>query len=387
MTDQVMDQVVRGRCDERFAALRDLLATNVATGEELGVSLAVVIDGAPVVDLVGGHRDIARSAPWTEDTITNVWSTTKMVTNLAALMCVDRGVVDVDAPVAQYWPEFATNGKEGVLVRHVLSHTSGVSGLEQPAATEDLYDWEGATSRMAQQAPWWEPGTASGYHALNQGHLIGEILRRVTGTTLKQFVADEIAGPLGADFQIGAAEGDWPRIADVVPPPPLPLDFATLPPDSPMLKTFIGPAPFAEAANTAEWRRADMGACNGHGNARSVARILSAIANGGSVDGVRLLSAETTERIFEEQVDGVDLVLGAPLRWGLGYALPKPELLAYIPQGRRCFWGGWGGSMAVVDPEHRMVIAYVMNKMAPGIIGSDRSAAYIGAVYEAVGAN
>lgn len=387
MTDQVTYQAVQGRCDERFSSLRDLVAANVASGEELGVSVAVVIDGTPVVDLVGGHRDAKQTVPWTEDTITNVWSITKMVTSLAALMCVDRGLVDLDAPVARYWPEFAANGKDGVLVRHVLSHTSGVSGLEQPAVTADLYDWEGATSRLAEQAPWWEPGTASGYHALNQGHLLGEILRRVTGKTLKQFVADEIAGLLDADFQIGAAEGDWSRVADVVPPPPLPLDLAALPPDSPMVKTFTGPAPSAEDANTAEWRRADMGACNGHGNARSVARILSAVALGGEVDGVRLLSPTTVDRIFEEQADGIDLVLGAPLRWGVGYALPKPELLPYIPEGRRCFWGGWGGSMAVVDPEHGMAVAYVMNKMAPGIIGSDRSAAYIGAVYEALGAN
>lgn len=208
MTDQVTDQVVQGRCDERFAGLRDLVAANVASGEELGVSVAVVLDGTPVVDLVGGHRDAAQTVPWTEDTITNVWSTTKMVTSLATLMCVDRGLVDLDAPVATYWPEFAANGKEGVLVRHVLSHTSGVSGLEQPAATADLYDWDGATSRLAAQAPWWEPGTASGYHALNQGHLLGEVIRRVTGRTLKQFVAEEIAGPLGADFQIRAAEND-----------------------------------------------------------------------------------------------------------------------------------------------------------------------------------
>lgn len=381
------DRVLQGRCEERFGALREALAANVASGEELGVSLAVHVDGVPVVDLIGGHRDVDRRVPWTQDTITNVWSTTKTVTNLAALMCVDRGLVDLDAPVATYWPQFAANGKEGVLVRHVLAHTSGVSGLEQPACIEDLYDSAAATSRMAAQAPWWEPGTASGYHALNQGHLVGEVIRRVTGSTLKEFVAAEIAGPLGADFQIGAAEGDWPRIADVVPPPPLPLDLSALPPDSPMVKTFTGPAPAAEDANTPGWRRAEMGACNGHGNARSVARILSAIACGGTVDGVRLLSPQTIELIFDEQADGTDLVLGAPLRWGVGYALPKPELLPYIPDGRRCFWGGWGGSMAVIDLERRMTIGYVMNKMAPGLIGSERSAAYISAVYEALGSS
>src|SRR6202035_888018 len=184
------------------------------------------------------------------DTTTNVWSSTKTVTSLAALMLAERGDLDVDAPVAKYWPEFAANGKQDVLVRHLLSHASGVSGLDQPAVVADLYDWEQATSRMAAQAPWWEPGTASGYHALNYGHLVGEVVRRISGKTLRQFVAEEIAGPRGADFQMGAAEGDWGRIADVVPPVPLPIDLAAVGPDSPAVKTLTGPLIEARVANT-----------------------------------------------------------------------------------------------------------------------------------------
>src|ERR1700745_1926139 len=152
-----------------------------------------------------------------------------------------------------------------------MAHAPGVSGLDQPATVETLYDWEQSTSRMAGQAPWWEPGTASGYHALNYGHLVGEIVRRISGKTLKQFVAEEIAGPLGATFQIGAAESDWARIAPVVPPPPLPFDLEALGMDSPVVKTFTGPVVIADYANTPDWRRADIGAANGHGNARSVA--------------------------------------------------------------------------------------------------------------------
>ena len=266
---------IQGTCDERFEAVRSALAKNLDSGEELGASIVVDIDGDHVVDLWGGHRDEARTTPWDEHTITNVWSSTKTVTSLAALMLVDRGELDVDQPVAKYWPEFAANGKQDVLVRHVMSHASGVSGLDQPASVEVLYDWEQATSRMAAQAPWWEPGTASGYHALNYGHLVGEVVRRISGKTLKQFVAEEIAGPLGADFQIGAAESDWSRIAPVVPPPPLPIDLAALGMDSPAVKTFTGPTPAAEDANTPGWRRADIGAANGHGNARSVARVMS----------------------------------------------------------------------------------------------------------------
>jgi CubicO group peptidase (beta-lactamase class C family) len=376
---------IHGVCDERFAAVRSAMQSYLDSGDELGTSLVLDIDGHIVIDMWGGFRDEARTIPWSNDTITNVWSSTKTVTSLAALMLADRGELDVDAPVARYWPEFAAAGKQDVLVRHLMSHSSGVSGLDQPAVIEDLYDWDKAISRMAAQAPWWEPGTASGYHALNYGHLVGEVVRRVSGKTLKQFVAEEIAGPLGADFQIGAAESDWGRIANVVPPPPLPFDLEALGPDSPAVKTLTGPAVAAEVANTPGWRHADLGAVNGHGNARSVARVMSVVARGGEVDGVRLLSPETIDLIFHEQTNGVDLVLGVPLRLGIGYGLPQPGAVGWIPDGRICFWGGWGGSMIVMDTARRMTISYMMNKMAAGIIGSDRSAAYGKAIYDAVG--
>ena len=373
-----------GKCDDRFDGLRAALARNLDSGEELGASLVLDIDGEVAVDLWGGFCDEARTVPWSEQTITNVWSSTKTVTSLAALMLVDQGELDVDAPVARYWPEFADRGKQDILVRHVMSHASGVSGLEQPAVPEDLYDWTAATTRMAAQAPWWPPGTASGYHALNYGHLVGELVRRITGKTLKQFVAEEIAGPLGADFQIGAAEADWARISDVVPPPPLPFDFSVLDPDSPTVKTLTGPLVPAETANTPGWRRADIGAANGHGNARSVARIMSVVSRGGEVDGVRLLGQDTIDLIFREQQNGIDLVLGVPLRFGIGYGLPQLDILPWLPDERICFWGGWGGSMIVMDVGRRMTISYMMNKMAPGIIGSDRSAEYGQAIYTAL---
>ena len=375
---------LHGTCDGRFEAVRSALQQNLDSGAELGASLVLDIDGDIVIDLWGGFRDQARTIPWSADTITNVWSSTKTVTSLAALMLADRGQLDVDAPVAQYWPEFAASGKEDVRVRHLMSHTSGVSGLDQPAVTADLYDWDKATSRMAAQAPWWEPGTASGYHALNYGHLVGEVVRRISGRTLKQFVAEEIAGPLGADFQIGAAEKDWDRIADVVPPPPLPFDLAAMDPTSPAVRTFTGPVVDAADANTSGWRHADIGAANGHGNARSVARIMSVIARGGAVDGIRLLRPETIDLIFAAQVNGVDLVLGVPLRFGIGYGLPQRDVLPWIPDERICFWGGWGGSMIVMDTGRRMTISYIMNKMAPGIVGSERSVAYGQAIYDAL---
>lgn len=375
---------IDGICGDRFGAVRRELEQCLDSGDELGASIVVDVDGDVAVDLWGGHRDEARTQPWQRDTITNVWSTTKTVTSLAALMLVDRGELDVDAPVSRYWPEFEAGGKQDVLVRHLLSHTSGVSGLDQPAAVEDLYDWEKSTARFAAQEPWWEPGTASGYHAMNFGHLIGEVLRRITGRSLRQFVAEEIAGPLGADFQIGAAEADWDRIADVVPPPPLAVDLAALDANSPAVRTFTGPVVDAKFANTPEWRLADIGAANGHGNARSVARMLSVLPRGGEIDGVRLLRPETIELIFREQANGVDLVLGVPLRLGMGYGLPQPDTIPYIPDGKICFWGGWGGSLIVMDIGRRVTISYMMNKMGAGIIGSDRSERYLRAIYAAL---
>ena len=377
---------ISGHCDEKFEEMRHLLSKSIDSGADIGASVAVTINGKFVVDMWGGWVDEAKTIPWAENTLTNVWSTTKTMAALCALVLVERGQLDVDAPVSKYWPEFAANGKEAVLVRHIMSHTSGVSGWAQPVVIEDIFDWDKSTRMLAAQAPWWEPGTASGYHAMNQGHLIGEVVRRITGISLGTFFKREIAGPLGADFHIGLATSEFGRVSNVIPPPPLPFDIAAMDPDSVAVKTFTGPV-LGDASDAwrPEWRRAEIPAANGHGNARSVARIQSIVANGGEVDGVRLLSKSSIDTIFRQQSDGVDLVLGLPLRFGIGYGLPCKETLPYIPDGRICFWGGWGGSIIIVDVDRRMTIAYMMNKMEGGIIGGLRSAALIGAAYSAVG--
>ncbi|WP_151771093.1 serine hydrolase domain-containing protein [Streptomyces abyssomicinicus] len=375
---------LNGYVDERFAAVREAAEANLAVGAETGLSVYLDIDGERVIDLWGGHADAARTRPWERDTVVNVWSTTKTVASLAALMLVDRGELDVDAPVAKYWPEFATDGKEGVLVRHVLSHTSGVSGWAAPFDVADLFDWERSTAHLAAQAPWWTPGEGSGYHLLNFGHLVGEVVRRVSGKPLKRFVDEEISGPLGADFRIGAREADWGRCAEIVPPPPMQIDPGAVDPRSVLAKTLMGAPLRAEIANTPQWRLADIGGANGHGNAASIARILSVVSRGGEVDGVRLLSPETIELIFREQAHGVDQVLAIPLRWGIGYALPEPAGVPFIPEGRICFWGGWGGSQIVMDLERRMTFCYVMNEMKAGLVGSETGAQYLNAVYAAV---
>ena len=373
---------VHGSCDERFQGVRDALAQQL-DGEELGASIAVDLDGETVVDIWGGYRDEARTTPWTEDTIVNGWSTTKTVLNLAALMLVERGELDVDAPVGNYWPEFSAKGKKDVEVRHLMSHTSGVSGWDQPFSIRDMYDWETACERLAAQRPWWEPGTASGYHAASQGHLVGEVIRRITGRTFQRFVDEEIAGPLGADFQVGAREQDWTRIAPVVAPPRVDPD-----PDvdlsSVATRTWTGPVMSTKATVTPEWRAADLGALNGHSNARGVLDVMRVMSLGGSAGGVRLLEPETIELVFQQQSDGVDLVLEEPFRFGIGYCLGSP-VVPYVPSGRTFFWGGWGGSLVVMDLDRRLTISYMMNKMAGGILGSDRAESYVRAVYDAVG--
>lgn len=374
---------VHGTCDARFAAMRDILAENLDAGRDLGASVAVRIGGESVVDLWGGWADTERTREWAEDTITNVWSSTKTQMTLCALILVDRGLLDLDAPVARYWPEFAENGKDTVLVRHLLGHTSGVSGWAQPVTVDDIYDWDRSTAMLAAQEPWWEPGTASGYHALCQGHLVGEVIRRITGMRLGEFFRREVAEPLGCDFHIGLDPTEFSRVSAVVPPPPPPIDPSTLDPESVVVKTFTGPVMHAKVSWTNEWRQADIGAANGHGNARSVALAQSALSNGGVAAGVRLLSADAIEEIFRVQADGTDQVLMLPVRFGIGFGLPN-DAVPHLPQRRLCYWGGWGGSQVVNDLDNQMTITYMMNRMDDGLLGDVRGQDLVSAALAAM---
>ncbi len=371
---------IHGRCDARFDELKTLLGESLDRGDDVGASVAVVHQGELVVDLWGGHRDAARSEPWEEDTITNVWSSTKTMQSLCALVLADRGELDVHAPVARYWPEFAAAGKEGVLVKHLLAHTAGLPAWREPMQEADLYDWEKATELLAAQAPWWEPGSAHGYHALTQGYLVGEVVRRVAGQSLGAFFASEIAGPLSADFHIGLPADHDPRVSLVIPPEEaleVPEDTESAP-----YKTFANPPLDATLAHRSAWRRAEIPAANGHGNARSVATVQAVVSNGGEMHGKRLLSQPTIDLIFDEQSRGDDLILGIPLRFGIGYGLPN-ETVPFIPDRKICFWGGWGGSLAIEDPEEQLTFSYVMNRMV-GLLGDPRGAALVEATYRAL---
>lgn len=365
---------VGGYFDPKFLPAIEQFAENIANDGDVGASFAVSIDGEVVIDVWGGHLDAARTMPWQQDTLVNVWSSTKTVSFLCALVLADRGLLDFDAPVSDYWPEFASNGKENVLVWHFMNHAAGLSGLDQQVTVDDQYDWAKMTALLAAQAPWWEPGTRSGYHGLTQGYLIGELVSRITGKSLGQFLRDEIAGPLDADFYIGAPDAILPRICDLIIPPETTSSNDQLDddPESISRRSFRSPEARAEACNTLAWRKAEMPAANGQGNARSLMRLQTPLACGGSAFGVDLVSAATARSIMEERISGVDLVLKMPVAFGLGFALNKGPV-PLTPNPNSCFWAGWGGSNVVIDQDARVVTAYAMNKMFPSLLGDTRS--------------
>ena len=333
--DDMVD--ISGTCPRQFAAVKDAFAANFETNGDVGASCAVIMHGEPVVDLWGGTLDREGTEPWHRDTIINVYSTTKTMSCLALLVLISRGLVDPDAPVERYWPEFGAAGKSNVLVRHLLSHTAGVPAWDKRLEPTDLYDWDKVTAMLAEQPTWWEPGSKSGYHAVTQGNLVGEVVRRVDGRSV----------------------GSIPFRA-------------------------ANPRLMAEQSWDVEWRRAEIPAAGGHGNARGVAMAQSIVSAGGKARGVELLSKEVIDRIFDVQAAGRDLVLGIGVTFGVGYGLNSPRN-PISPNARVCYWGGWGGSLVVNDVDAGMTMAYVMNRMGEGTVGDDRAHTILRAAYESLG--
>lgn len=381
---------IDGHCDARFAAVRSAFEENFRERQELGAAVTVVADGATVVDLWGGWADPARTRPWERDTLVNVWSTSKGPVALCAHLLADRGLLDLDAPVATYWPEFAAAGKEKVLVRHLLSHRAGLSGPREPHSFAELCDWEVTTRRLAAMEPWWEPGTRSGYHALTFGHLVGEVVRRVSGLRPGAFLAREVTGPLGIDFGIGLPERETGRVAELThrraaASTEQAAIFSQLSPAA--LAALTNPAVGAAEANTSAWRAAEIPAANGHGTARAVAALYGIFAGGGTHDGRRVLSPEAAERVREGQGSCRDLVLGAGFEGeteiGLGLWLSGANG-SYGPNPRAVGHDGFGGSAGLADPEAGVSLGYVMNRMGPHIADDPRKMALVNAVYDAL---
>ncbi|MEU6281688.1 serine hydrolase domain-containing protein [Streptomyces sp. NPDC047028] len=378
---------VHGHCDARFTAVRQAFEENFAERGELGAAVAVSIDGEPVVDLWSGWADADRTRPWERDTLVNVWSTTKGPVALCAHILADRGLLDFDAPVAAYWPEFAAAGKERVLVRHLLSHRAGLCGLREPHSLDDLYDWELTTSRLAAAEPWWEPGTRSGYHALTYGFLVGEVVRRISGLRPGAFLEREVTGPLGIDFTVGLPEKESGRVAELIHPRARSgggqaAAFGQLMPEA--IAALANPLVGAAQANTPEWRAAEIPAANGHGTARAVAALYGVFAGRGSYGGRRILSPEAAERVREGQGGCRDLVLGAGFEHeteiGLGLWLSGTNG-SYGPNPRAFGHDGFGGSCGLADPEAGVALGYTMNRMGPHIADDPRKTALVEAVY------
>jgi len=381
---------IDGHCGPRFAAVRTAFEENFRDRNELGAAVTVTLDGETVVDLWGGWADAARTRPWERDTLVNVWSTTKGPVALCAHILADRGLLDLDARVATYWPEFAAAGKENILVRHLLSHRAGLAGLREPHSLAQLYDWELTTGRLAAMEPWWEPGTRSGYHALTYGFLVGEVVRRVSGLLPGAFLEREVTGPLGIDFTIGLPEKEAGRAAELVHPPVASSSeqaaiFSQLAPAA--IAALTNPIAGAAEANTPEWRAAEIPAANGHGTARAIAALYGVFAGRGSYGGHRVLSPEAAERVREGQGSCRDLVLGAGFAHeteiGLGLWLSGPNG-SYGPDPRAFGHDGFGGSCGLADPDAGVSLGYVMNRMGPHIADDPRKSALIDALYGAL---
>ena len=373
---------LQGSCDPRFGAVRDAFAANWSAHDEVGASLCVIVGGETVVDLWGGYADAERSRSWERDTIANVYSSTKGIAAVAAAMLVDRGQLDVERPVIDYWPEFGQAGKSEIKVKHLLTHEAGLAGVDEELPDGAVLDWERMIGALERQVPMWTPGEGMGYHAITYGWLVGEIIRRIDGRTCGEFVRDEIAGPLGVDFFIGLPESEDARTADLIAAPGTgPIGGG---PQDTLAGRALGLAAprLAGTVNSREWRAAELPAANGHGNGRAMATIYSALAQGGG----GLLSQEAVEACgATEYVAREDLVLGFLVRRSLGFILSTAGgRYEWGPNPRTFGHSGAGGSLGFADPDAQIGFGYVMNQMSAGLGADPRWKPMIDAVYASV---
>jgi len=360
---------IHGLCDARFAGVRHAFAENFRDRGELGAAVAITLDGTPVVDLWAGWMDHTRTRSWQRDTLVNVFSVGKAMAALALLILVERGQVDLDAPVARYWPEFAAQDKDAVSVRMLLGHRAGLPAIRNPLPDGAMYDWALMAAALAAEAPWWAPGRLHGYHVNTFGFLVGELVRRVSGASIDRFFRREIAAPLGADFHFGIGPEQDERVAD--------YSFSETPPrivgeQDDAARRFLLGCVYSNppgiiglgTVNTREWRAAVMPSTNGHATARAVARIYSALAGGGAVDGIRVVQPATVDHAIQEVSCGADVVLGRPSRFGLGFQLTQPER-PLGPNPRTFGHFGAGGALGFADPDARLAFACIMNQAGP----------------------
>ena len=383
--------MVNGYCDDRFIEARKIFEKSLEDGFELGGAICLEVKGEKVLDLWGGHKDQDRTEAWEENTIVNVFSTTKGIAAICLLQLIEKGLIDIEKPVSNYWPEFSQNGKEDIPVKYLFCHKSGLCGVKEPLEAGAFSDWDLICNQLAKQEPLWEPGSAHGYHAITYGHLVGELLKRVDGRTIGTYFKEEIAEPLDLDFWIGLPDSEFDRVSDIYPSKPSSFQF--LFPLLAKLPKFLLPGPtkflidFGDTskpvgaafnnppivsnngmeANKKKWRNAEIPAANGHGTARSIAKLYGVLANGGSLDDLYILSPDTIEMGRTTQADGKDLVLGGMhTRFGLGFMLGT-ENISMGPNPDAFGHGGAGGSLGFADPDNNISLGFVMNQMHPGI--------------------
>ena len=374
---------IGGYCDERFGAVRDEFERNFTERGDVGASFAASVDGEMVIDIWGGHRDFSKSLCWEQDTIVNVFSTTKTMTALCALMLVDRGELDIEAKVSTYWPEYGQNGKENTLVRHFMGHTAGLPGFGEQLTQDELFDWDTVITVLQRQKPWYEPGTICAYHAITQGYLVGELVRRISGLSLGTFFRENVGKLVDADFHIGLDKADFSRTAEILEGGPMvmPDDYEV--PDFYLNNIDGTPEMSHDVWNSPGWRQAESPAANGHANAKAVVKAQTAVVNGGSAFGAKLLSQDTIDTIFDDQQGEI---MGVGARHGIGYGLGigiggaiawgAPE------ETKGCFWGGAGGSSISLDHTHRACFSYVMNQMSNDMLGDLRARSLGKAFYQ-----
>jgi CubicO group peptidase (beta-lactamase class C family) len=372
---------ISGTVDPRFEVVRQAFAENFVSRGEVGASLCVSVEGAVVADLWGGWRDAARRRPWERDTLVNVFSVGKAVTALAVARLVGQGALDYDEPVARVWPEFAAGGKAGVTLRQLLSHQAGLPAVRRDLPAGSAFDWAGMCDVLAAHEPWWEPGTAHGYHVNTFGFLAGEVVRRASGRTPGAYVRDAITGPLGADFFIGVPVGERARVAEFIG-----MDTVPVPdPGEPSMErqAYFNPPELSGAGviNTERWRMAELPSTNGHATGRGIARIFAALVAGGPAT-TAVVDPAVLDEAASEQVYGEDLVLHRPSRFGLGFQLTQAER-KLGPNGRTFGHFGAGGSLGFADPDAGLAFGYAINTMGPRW-QNPRNGALIDAVYECV---
>lgn len=376
-----VNSAVQGHWAPRFDRVVQAFGANLAEREEVGAAFALVVRGETVVDIWGGWQDGARSRLWRRDTVVNVWSSTKGVNATCFAMLVDRGLIAYDDPVARYWPEFAAAGKGDVTIAMLLSHQAGLSGFATPAQVEDLYGGEVAAARLAAQTPFWPPASGSGYHAISIGILSAALFARITGRSLREFIADEIAASHGLDIALGLPAAEAGRAAEMLAPATMgSAGLGALTPAQ--IAALANPSLDPHLPNTAAWRGAELSSANGFANAAALAGLYARLLPSWP-DADRLVSTATMAQATQSRIEGVDLVLGLDARWGAGFLLNSDAL--YGPNPEAFGHSGWGGSFAFADPRADLAMAYTMNQMSEGLRGDPRAMALIDAAYAALG--